>query len=89
MRAPIGGQRREFADDQSLDIGPLGFLVIQVGADVADVRIGEADDLPGVAGIGEDFLVAGEAGIENDFAAAPGDGSGRAPCKDSPVLERE
>jgi len=25
-----------------------------------DVRIGQTDDLPGVAGVGEDFLITGE-----------------------------
>jgi hypothetical protein len=53
------------------------------------VRIGQADDLPGVAGIGEDFLVAGEAGIENDFAAPAGASTRRASVKDPPVLQRE
>ncbi len=53
------------------------------------MRIGEANDLPRVAGIGEDFLITGEAGIENDFAAAARDGSGRAAVKDAPVFERE
>ena len=71
--APVGSQLREFADDQRLDVRALGFLVVEIGADVADVRIGKADDLAGVAGIGENFLVAGEAGIENDLATAPGD----------------
>jgi hypothetical protein len=53
------------------------------------VRIGEADDLPSVAGVGENFLITGEAGIENDFAAAARDGAGRAAVKYAPVLERE
>ncbi len=51
--------------------------------------IGKADDLPGVAWISEDFLIAGETGIENDFSAAPGDSSGGAPMKDPPILERK
>jgi len=29
--------------------------------------IGERDDLPGIAGICQDFLIAGHGGIENDF----------------------
>jgi hypothetical protein len=45
--------------------------------------------LPAVAGIGENFLVTGEAGIENDFAAAARDGAGSAAVKDAPVFERE
>ena len=51
--------------------------------------IGQANDLPGVARVGENFLVAGEAGIENDFAAAARDRAGRAAIKYAPVLERQ
>ena len=53
------------------------------------MRISEADNLAGVAGVGKDFLVAGERGIENDFAAPAGSSARRATVKDSPVLERE
>jgi hypothetical protein len=53
------------------------------------VGIGQADDLARVTRIGENFLISGEAGIENDFAAAPGDRSPRAALKDSPVFERK
>jgi len=42
-----------------------------------------------VAGVGEDFLITGEAGIENDFAAAARDCACRAAIKDAPVLQRE
>ena len=45
-----------------------GFDVFFVGADIADMREGEGDDLPGVGGIGEDFLVTRHRGIEADLA---------------------
>jgi hypothetical protein len=45
--------------------------------------------LPGVAGVGENFLVSGEAGIENDFAAAARNRASRAAIKDAPVFQRE
>ena len=51
--------------------------------------IREADNLAGIAGIGENFLVTGEAGIENDFAAAARASACRAAVKNSSVLERE
>ena len=51
--------------------------------------IRKANDLPGITGIGENFLITGEAGIENDFAAAARDGAGSAAVKYAPVLERE
>jgi hypothetical protein len=53
------------------------------------VRIRQANDLPRVAGIGENFLVTRQAGIENDFAAAARDRAGRAAVKYAPVFERE
>jgi hypothetical protein len=53
------------------------------------VRISEANNLAGVAGVGENFLISGEAGVENDFAAAARDGAGRAAVKDAPVFQRE
>ena len=67
----------------------LGFLVVHIDAHVSDVRIREADDLPGVAWIGEYFLIAGKAGVKNDFAATAGLSARRAAVKDSSVLERE
>ena len=45
-----------------------GLDVLVVDADIADVREGEGDDLPGVGGIGEDLLVAGHGGVEADLA---------------------
>jgi hypothetical protein len=53
------------------------------------VRIGQADNLPGIAGVGENFLITGEAGIENDFAAAARDRARRAAVKNAPVFQRE
>jgi hypothetical protein len=53
------------------------------------MRVREANDLPRIAGIGENFLVAGETGIENDFAAAARDGAGGAAVKGAPVFQSE
>jgi len=53
------------------------------------VRVRQADNLPGIAGIGENFLITGEAGVENDFAAAARNRAGRAAIKYAPVLERQ
>ena len=59
LRAPVRADRRELAHDQPLDVGLGGLVVCLVGAVVADLRIGENDDLPGIGRIGGDFLVAG------------------------------
>ncbi len=53
------------------------------------MRIGEADDLPGIAGIGKYFLITSEAGIENYFATTAGASARRTAVKYSSVLERE
>jgi hypothetical protein len=53
------------------------------------VRIGQTNDLPGVAGVGENFLITGKAGIENDFAATARDRARGAAVKEAPVFQRE
>jgi hypothetical protein len=60
-----------------------------VGAYISYVRIREAHNLAGVARIGENFLISGETGVKNDFAAMAGFRARRAAVKNSPVLERE
>jgi hypothetical protein len=87
--APVRSDLRELADNQRFDIRASGLFVIEIRADIADVGIGQANDLARIAGIGENFLVTGEAGIENDFAAAARDRAGRAAVKYAPVFERE
>jgi hypothetical protein len=49
--------------------------VVLVGADIADVRKGKGDDLPGIGWIGEDLLIAGHRGVETDFADGVTDGA--------------
>ena len=87
--APVRRNLRKFAHDERFNIRPRGFLVVKIGTDVSDVRIRQADDLPGVTWVGENFLVSGEAGIENDFAAAARDRAGRTAVKYAPVFQRE
>jgi hypothetical protein len=53
------------------------------------MRIREANNLARITWIGENFLVTGEAGIENDFAAAARNRARRAAIKDAPVFQRE
>jgi hypothetical protein len=86
---PVRRKLRKFAHDERFDAGTAGLFIFEIRADVSDVRIGEADNLARVAGIGENFLVTGEASVENDFAAAARDGARRAAVKDAPVFQRE
>jgi hypothetical protein len=87
--SPVGRNLGKLPDDERFDVWPPGLLIFKIGADVADVRIGEADNLSRIAGIGENFLVTGEAGIENDFAAPARDRARGAAVKDAPVFQRE
>jgi hypothetical protein len=80
---------RKFANHQRFDVRLSRLFIVQIRANVSDMGIGQANNLPGIAGIGENFLVASEAGIENDFAAAARYGAGRAAIKYAPVLERQ
>ena len=56
------------ADDEAGEVRPAAFDVLGVDAVVADLRVGHRDDLPAVAGVGEDLLVAGHRRVEADFA---------------------
>ena len=66
--APVARARRQIADDEARGIDLRGLEVLRRGAGVADVRTGECDDLAGIGGVGEDLLIAGQRGVENDFA---------------------
>jgi hypothetical protein len=88
-RAPVGSKRRKFADDQAFDEGLRRFFVVKIGADISDVRVGKADDLAGITGVGEYFLITGEAGIKNNFSATARASAGRAAVKYASVFQRE
>ena len=56
------------ADDQATGCGRCAFQIFDIRADVADVRKSEGDDLPGIGRVSQNFLVAGDRGVEADFA---------------------
>ena len=64
-----------------------GLVVLGVHPDVADVREGEGDDLPGIGGIGHDLLVAGHRGVEAELAHRDPGGAEAAAVEDLPVGE--
>ena len=69
LRAPpTRGQRRQVANHESRGKDAPRFRIFGIDADVADMGIGQRDDLTGVGRIGKDFLVAGHRGVENDLA---------------------
>ena len=67
--------------------GLTRFQVFRVDAVIADERIRHGDDLPLVGRIGQHFLVAGHAGVENDFAERFAGGAEAVAREDRAVLE--
>ncbi len=87
--APVGTDGGEFANDQALNEGTRGLVVRAIGAVVADLWVGEDDDLASVGGIGGNFLITGERGVKNDFTLAFAQVSMAVAAEDAPVFERE
>ena len=88
-RSPIGRNLRKFAHHERFNVRTRSFFIVQICAHVTDVRIRETNDLPGVTWVRENFLITGEAGVENNFAAAARDRASSAAVKDAPVFQRE
>src|SRR5919106_5480239 len=67
-----GAMVGRLADGSSQDHAPCmtgGRLeILGVGADIADVRKGEGDELPGVGGVAQDLLIARHGGVVNVLA---------------------
>ena len=74
VRAMVGGRGDRRMQDDSANAWEAaanidGFHILLIGADIADMRKSESDDLPGIGKVlREDFLVAGHGGVEADFA---------------------
>ena len=65
-------------------------MILEVGADIADMREGEHDVLPGIGRVGDGFLVAGHAGVEAHLAdPARGMGAEAAAPERRPVGQNE
>jgi len=86
---PVRRHRVEVGDDQPArpDAGRL--LVVVVGADVADVRGGQDQDLAVVRRVREHLLVAGHRGVEDHLAVGGERRAGREPVEDRAVGQRE
>ena len=61
------------------------FVVLVIGADIADMREGEGDDLAGIGRVGEDLLVAGQRRVEADFGDGTSGGAEAATLDDRTV----
>ncbi len=63
--------------------------ILRIDTLIADVRVRQSDDLLAIAGVSEDFLVAGERGVEHHFADCGACCSDRVADKDRAVCERQ
>src|SRR5579864_4406009 len=66
-----------------------GLVVFGIRAVVADLGSGQNDNLSRVRRVGENFLVAGDGSIKNDFAVALAFGAVAFASEDSPVFQRK
>src|SRR5579862_642052 len=89
LRPPVGSQRGKLADNQRFNVRARRLFIVNVDADISYVGVSQANNLSGITGVGENFLVSREAGIENDFATTPGLCSRGAAFEYSPVFKRE
>jgi hypothetical protein len=64
---PVGGHRGQITGDDAAAPRSQCFVVERCNPVVADVRVGEANDLTGVARVGNDFLVATEGRVEDEL----------------------
>ncbi len=87
--AKVAGQLGQIFDDQACGMDFVGFDVLRVDAVVADVRVREGHDLLAIAGVGEDFLVAGHGGVEHHLTGGGACGSNRVAEKDCAVCKRQ
>src|SRR4051794_21447762 len=87
VRTPVGGNAREFAHDQSLDIRLVGLIVFGVGTVISYLWIGENDDLTAIGRVGRDFLIAGDGGVKNYFARTFARGSVAFAAEDPSIFQ--
>src|SRR6185369_16391931 len=65
------------------------FEIFGRGPRVPDVWIGQSDDLSRVRRIGENFLITGQRGIENDFASSVALGADRLAAEDRSIFQSQ
>ena len=87
--AEVAGQDRQVADDEARGLNAVGLLVLRVGPDIADVGVGQGDELAQIRGIGEDLLISGHGGVEHHLADARSIGADRRSPEDGAVLQHE
>ena len=89
LAAPAARPPRHVAHDQPRGPGLRGLVVLLGAAGVADMRIGQRDDLPRIGRIGQDLLVAGHGGVEYHLADAQAGRTDGNAFEDGAVFERK
>ena len=68
--APIAGNGRHLTNDETFDVRTTCFGINLGGAVVADLRIGQDNNLAAVGRVGEDLLVSGDGCVKDHFTGA-------------------
>jgi hypothetical protein len=66
-----------------------GLIVVWVGAIIADLGIGQDNNLPCIRRIGENFLVTGDGSIKNNFPVAFAFRAVTYAAEDSSIFQRK
>jgi hypothetical protein len=66
-----------------------GLIVLRVCAVIANLRVGQYDNLPRIRWIGENFLVAGDGGVKNNFPVAFAFRAVASAAEDSSIFQRK
>ena len=64
-----------------------GFLIGGIGADIADVRVGQGNDLASIGGVGQNLLVTRHGGIEHHLTGNPPFNTDRCTPKQAAVFQ--
>jgi hypothetical protein len=86
ISTPIAENGAILFDDEPFYLRSLGFDILLVDSIVSNKGIGHGDDLTFVGRIGEDLLVAGHAGIKNNFSCLFTQKPERPSLEYSPIL---
>ena len=67
IRPPIRNYRTHFADDKGSHLWSITFDIFTVDPGIANMGHRHTDHLAAIGGIGKDFLIAGQASVEDNF----------------------
>ena len=81
----IGGQQRQVLDDQAGGINPRCLHILRIHAVIANMGVGQGDNLLAVAGVSQDFLVASHGGVEHHFSDGSAGDTNRIPGVDAAI----